>query len=122
MARNWADSLMNSFSLDAEEYLGIVGLGTGAYIALAMAKVLINTRRRVPAAMWFVNPPTRLPWSQTAENGTFLECPIWHLVHENATYGPGWRYEIATCGPFTHGTFKDIDSLIKIIVEEFGGT
>lgn len=122
IAKNWADQFMNTFSLDSEEHLSIVGLGTGAYIAMAIAKMLVQNRRRVPYALWVVNPPTRLPWSATEEPGVLLDCPIHMLVHENATYGPGWRYEVSTCGPFSTGIYKDMDNLIKLIVEGSGGT
>jgi len=119
ISRMWAGQLMERYGLEEEEQVGIVGLGTGALLAMAIGKYLIKERRHTPAGLWVVNPPTRLPWCTTAQPGGLLDCPVRFLTYENSIYGPGWRYEVSTCGPYSTAIFKDVDSLVKMIVDEF---
>ena len=46
--------------------MALVGLGTGAFIAFAVARELVSKGIR-PLGLWLVNPPLRLPWSCTSE-------------------------------------------------------
>uniref|UniRef100_A0A7S4T1T7 Serine hydrolase domain-containing protein n=1 Tax=Alexandrium monilatum TaxID=311494 RepID=A0A7S4T1T7_9DINO len=119
VSRMWAGQLLEKFSMDEEDQIGIVGLGTGAFVALAIAKYCIKERKHTPAGLWVANAPTRLPWCTTAQPGALLDCPVRFLTYETSTYGPGWRYEVSTCGPFSQATFKDLDALVKLVVDDF---
>jgi len=119
LKQNWADSLLRNLSFSTEDAVGIVGLGTGAFIALAVAKLLIRDRKVFPAGLWVVNPPTRLPWSTTMSPGILGDCNVKTMCYENASYGPTWRYEVLTCGAFSHAIYKDIDQLVSIVIDDF---
>merc|ERR1712183_170620 len=99
---------MSSFSRADGEEVGFVGIGTGAYIALAIARLLVEEKDYVPAGLWLINPTMRLPWASTAMPGVLKTCPVYTLVDENSTYGPAWRYEVSTLGPYTTNIFDDI--------------
>merc|ERR1711972_723326 len=88
----WAGKLLESVILEEEDQVGIVGLGTGCFIALALAKSMISVRRKTPAGVWMVFPPTRLPWACTNQACVLLDAPLWFLTHEHSVCGPGWRY------------------------------
>lgn len=119
LARSWAGDLLAGFSRDDDEEVGIVGIGTGAYLALHMARVMVRERKYVPAGLWVVNPPTRLPWAATTKPGSLVDCPIKMLVHEWSTFGPGWRYEVQTCGPYDVAIYKDMGDMLGQVVEGF---
>ena len=39
------------------------------------------------------------------------------LVDRDSTYGPPWRYEISSSGPFTVNTFVDVDDMVAKVIE-----
>ena len=45
------------------------------------------------------------------------DCPVHILVDRDSTYGPPWRYEVSTCGPFTINTFVDIDEMVAKVMD-----
>merc|ERR1711865_273709 len=80
LVKEWAKELMSSFSRSDGEEVGLVGLGTGAYIAFAIARLLVEEKNYVPAGLWLVNSPLRLPWACTASPGVLKDCPLWTMV------------------------------------------
>ena len=62
--RVWSFVIKDAKAGDAP--LALVGLGTGAFIAFAIARELVSKGIR-PLGLWLVNPPPRLPWSCTSE-------------------------------------------------------
>mmetsp|Transcript_130730 Transcript_130730/g.406507 ORF Transcript_130730/g.406507 Transcript_130730/m.406507 type:complete len:646 (-) Transcript_130730:134-2071(-) len=115
---SWAEAFTDALQAGADQHVGIVGLGTGAFVALAIAKSLIRRRGQVPAGLWVVNPPARLPWSSTKLPGMLSSCPVRMLTNEHSISGPGWRYEVSTCGPFSQDVYKSAEGLVQMVVEE----
>mmetsp|Transcript_65175 Transcript_65175/g.124305 ORF Transcript_65175/g.124305 Transcript_65175/m.124305 type:complete len:303 (-) Transcript_65175:44-952(-) len=105
--------------LAAEDCFGIVGIGTGGYVAKAMAKVLIRERSLMPVGLWLVVPPTIVPFSEASDVGALVNCSVRYLVPETAIAGPPWRLELSTLGPFSHGAFEEPAGAVRMVVEEF---
>mmetsp|Transcript_28787 Transcript_28787/g.65277 ORF Transcript_28787/g.65277 Transcript_28787/m.65277 type:complete len:357 (-) Transcript_28787:103-1173(-) len=120
LVREWAESLVGGLDVQDADHIALVGLGTGSWIALAMAKMLIRKQGRAPAGLWVVNPPTQLPVASTRVPGMLLSCPVRMLVNQWSVVGPGWRYETATCGKFSMDVFKSADQLVRMIIDEYG--
>mmetsp|Transcript_57704 Transcript_57704/g.137285 ORF Transcript_57704/g.137285 Transcript_57704/m.137285 type:complete len:542 (-) Transcript_57704:148-1773(-) len=118
-ARRVADEVMASIAFAAEDAVGILGIGTGAFIALAIAKLLVRERKQVPAGLWVVEAPTSLPVETSLRPGSLVDCPVSAFVHTHATCGPAWRYEVTTCGPFTYATYEDCNDLLKKVMTSF---
>lgn len=119
MARKWADDFLQTFSLDPDDSLAVVGLGTGSFLAYAFVRALIRERRVVPAGLWLIDPPTRLPFETTLNPGVLVDCPVRYFTHSTSVVGAPWRYETATFGPFSVATFKDTDEVVGKVVDEF---
>eukprot|EP00811_Abedinium_folium_P025358 NODE_3614_length_2010_cov_8.795539.p1 GENE.NODE_3614_length_2010_cov_8.795539~~NODE_3614_length_2010_cov_8.795539.p1 ORF type:complete len:588 (+),score=209.67 NODE_3614_length_2010_cov_8.795539:44-1765(+) len=117
MARRWADELMQP--VETHDYrISIVGLGTGAWIALACARLLIQERKVVPDGLWLIDPPTRLPDGSSSQPGYLVDCPMRVLINADSMVGPPWRYEVATCGPFSMAEFKNAPDAVRMVIEE----
>ncbi|CAE7453540.1 unnamed protein product [Symbiodinium pilosum] len=101
---------------DVAESLALVGLGTGAFVAFAIAREMVAKGLK-PAGLWLIDPPLRLPWACSAEPCSLKDCPVHILVDRDSTYGPPWRYEVSTCGPFTINTFVDIDEMVAKVMD-----
>mmetsp|Transcript_93623 Transcript_93623/g.166587 ORF Transcript_93623/g.166587 Transcript_93623/m.166587 type:complete len:609 (-) Transcript_93623:145-1971(-) len=113
LVKAWAKELLASLTRDDD--MALLGLGTGGYIAFALARMLLEDGHE-PAGLWLVNPPLRLPWASCRMPGTLKACPVHLLVDRDSTYGPGWRYEVATCGPFSTATYEDLDDLVQKVI------
>mmetsp|Transcript_60427 Transcript_60427/g.129575 ORF Transcript_60427/g.129575 Transcript_60427/m.129575 type:complete len:543 (+) Transcript_60427:40-1668(+) len=116
-AKLMVESLMGKIGFEEDDQIHIVGLATGSWLALAVAKLLFDERRQKPAALWLVNAPTRLPWSVTEKPCGVLDTPIHYLTNETSTVGPPWRYEVMTSGPFEQLTYASAEDLVSLIVK-----
>ena len=110
-----AKQLLESIKLNEGQPLALVGFGTGAFIAFAMARELVASGVK-PLGLWLVNPPLRLPWSFTMEPCSLRECPIQVLVDQDSTYGPAWRYEVATSGSFSTAVYVDLSDMASKVL------
>ena len=55
----------------------------GAFIALAVAKIIVREKRRVPAAFFVVEPPSLLPSSSVTSPGNLVDCPVYSFLHKD---------------------------------------
>lgn len=112
-AKQYASKLLEAHR---QEGLALVGLGTGAFLAYVMAQELISAKLQ-PHGLWLVNPPLQLPWC-LVEQGCLGELPVHVLVDRQSTYGPPWRYEIATRGTFDIELYDDVqDMAAKVLTK-----
>lgn len=114
--RSWAKGIIADIAKADGEEIALVGLGTGAFIALGIARQFVVEHRYVPAGLFIVNPPLRLPWATVATPAVLEDCPMHTLVDENASSGPAWRYEICTRGPYKTSIYDDIDEMVQYVV------
>eukprot|EP00930_Biecheleria_cincta_P071999 TRINITY_DN59440_c0_g1_i1.p1 TRINITY_DN59440_c0_g1~~TRINITY_DN59440_c0_g1_i1.p1 ORF type:complete len:558 (-),score=78.79 TRINITY_DN59440_c0_g1_i1:6-1637(-) len=119
LAVSWADELMRSCSIEKGESVGLVGLGTGAFIALAIGKMLVKDRKIVPSGLWLVDPPCALPADSTLEPGALVDCPVKVLFHSTSLMGPPWRWEVSTFGPFSVDTFTKPSEAPAKVLDDF---
>ncbi|CAE8584966.1 unnamed protein product [Polarella glacialis] len=119
LVRTWADELMQGITFEDEDAVGIVGLGTGCFIAFAIARMLVKDRKVVPAGLWVVDAPTSLPTETTLRPAALIDCPVRYLVHSSSQVGPPWCWEVSTCGPFSMSTFESSRVVAKLVVDEF---
>uniref|UniRef100_A0A7S4QAF6 Serine hydrolase domain-containing protein n=1 Tax=Alexandrium monilatum TaxID=311494 RepID=A0A7S4QAF6_9DINO len=118
-ANSVARHLLNNIKLDARDRIGVVGLGTGAFIAFTLAKIVVTEERAPLIGLWLVDPPTRLPSATTKQQGRLATCPVSVLIHESSIVGPAWCYETATRGPYVHSTFSRLDEMVRTVVDSF---
>jgi len=102
-----------------EDFLGIVGVGSGAIVALMIARALVVEQRFVPGGFWAVCPPTVLPRDLLDKPGMLVDCPVTYMVHELSRVGPPWRWELMTLGPFQQQLYKDKGDLAKLVMDGF---
>merc|ERR1712107_201213 len=117
-ARKCANELMKEFTLESDERVAVVGIGTGAFIALAICKLLVREFKTVPAKLWVIEPPNVLPYATTMQCGALVDCPIEYMMNEHSVRGEPWRYEVSTLGPFTCFCFDAIDQAVSKVVQD----
>ena len=119
--RALATKLLESIKVSGGPGPALVGFASGAFIAFAMARELVATGVK-PLGLWLVNPPLRLPWSMTATPCCLKDCPVQVLVDQDSTYGPPWRYEVATFGPFSTAVYVDLNDMASKVVSALRGS
>jgi len=119
VAMSIAKRLVESSGKKDGEELALGGIGTGAFIAWSMAITMAENGSYVPAALYLINPPLRLPWACTSMPCILKDCSVHVLVDENSTYGPAWRYEISTMGPYACSIFDDLAEAAGYVVHTF---
>lgn len=115
---NIAGILLDQIPTKRDDVIGIVGFGTGAHIAFAMAKQMLNTRNICPVRLWVVSPPTVWPLQDVPQMGHLVTTPIRYLTCPQSVAGPPWRHETSTFGQFSHSHFESKDQMLKIIVDD----
>jgi len=117
-ARRVADELLEQLALGVDDVVGIVGLGTGAHVAFALAEAMMKRRRLLPVRLFTVCPPTVWPFEDAPTLGALVNTPIRYLTCPQSVAGPPWRLETATCGAFSHSHFEDKSTMLKLVMEE----
>jgi len=118
-SRKWADHLMKDFIVEPDDYVGVVGIGTGAFIALAICKMLVREHKTVPAGFWVVEGPNMIPYASTMVPGALVDCPVDYFVNSYSLRGTPWRYDVSTFGPFSVITYTDIQEVVNTIITNF---
>merc|ERR1719329_494390 len=119
-ARRWARSLLRDFVPPGpDERVAVVGFGTGAFLAHAVALHLVEQLQVVPVGLWAVDPPTVWPYSVTASPGVLADCAVKVLNHKLSVAGPPWRWEVSTCGPFSMDMHKDLDDACRRVISDY---
>jgi len=112
------DELMESLEIAPGDNVAIIGLGTGAHVAFAMAYFLVEKRSLMPARLHTVCPPTVWPSQDAPPQGALVTTPIRYLTCPQSVAGPPWRLETSTFGDFKHLHFEDKASLIALVRED----
>eukprot|EP00747_Dinoflagellata_sp_TGD_P017370 gnl/TRDRNA2_/TRDRNA2_125786_c0_seq1.p1 gnl/TRDRNA2_/TRDRNA2_125786_c0~~gnl/TRDRNA2_/TRDRNA2_125786_c0_seq1.p1 ORF type:complete len:552 (-),score=118.33 gnl/TRDRNA2_/TRDRNA2_125786_c0_seq1:134-1789(-) len=119
IAKKIAEGFMETCAVAPDEQVGIVGIGSGAFIALMIAREFVTSRKVVPAGLWVISPPTAMP--QDALHGcpgALVDCPVRYLCHEKSRVGPPWRWEVQTLGPFSQTLFANRKDPVTMVVDE----
>ncbi|CAE7613401.1 unnamed protein product [Symbiodinium natans] len=114
-AREWARAALGASR--EEEALCLVGCCTGAFLAFAIARALIEDFNVTPAALFLVNPTPRFPWCSTALPAVLRDCAVHVLVDGTATYGPPWRYEVSTKGSFSVKRYTNVQDMAEQVLQ-----
>jgi len=118
---NIARSLLDQIPTKRDDLVAVVGFGAGAHIALAMTKLMQDTRQLLPVRLWVVCPPTVWPLQDVPQMGHLCTTPVRYLTNPSSVAGPPWRYETSTFGQFSHSHFTTKDEMLKIIVDDVKG-
>jgi pimeloyl-ACP methyl ester carboxylesterase len=113
-----AEELLETISVTREDTVAIVGFGTGAHVAFALAEAVMRIKSVVPIRLITVCPPTVWPLEDIPAAGALVNTPIRYLTCPESVAGPPWRLETSTYGPVSHSYFSDKESLLKLIVDE----
>ncbi|CAE7321431.1 unnamed protein product, partial [Symbiodinium pilosum] len=100
------EQLQESLSILPADNVALVGLGTGAHVALALAYSLVEKRGIIPARLYAVCPPTVWPVADAPPAGALVTTPIRYLTCPESVAGPPWRLETSTFGDFRHQHFE----------------
>ncbi|CAJ1371661.1 unnamed protein product [Effrenium voratum] len=113
-----AQQLAAQMSEPCEEGCALVGFGAGAFLAFAMVRELVSQKRK-PQSLCLVNPPLQVPWSMV-EPCCLEDVSVHVLMDRDSTYGPPWRYEVATKGNFTTELYEDLPDMAAKVLAKLG--
>jgi len=116
--RRTAEELLDTIACNREEHVCIVGLGTGAHVAFAMAEAMIKTKNMMAVRLFTICPPTVWPCEEAPALGALVTTPIRYLTCPESVAGPPWRLETSTFGAFSHSFIQDKAAMLKLVMEE----
>jgi len=114
----FAEELLETVGVSHFETVCVVGLGTGAHIALNVTEAMLRMRNLYPARLFTVCAPTVWPSEGVPPMGLLATVPVRYLTSPTSVAGPPWRYETSTFGHFSHGHFETKEQMLKLIVDE----
>merc|ERR1712192_8277 len=118
MGRFLAEELLEKIVISRDDAVAIVGVGTGAHVAYALAEAIMKIKSFVPLRLFTVCPPTVWPIEDVPPMGALVNTPVRYLTCPESVAGPPWRLETATLGPFSQSHFDSKETLLKLIADE----
>ena len=119
--RRLASQLLDALPVSRVDHLGLVGVGTGAMVAFALAEEMIRARQIQPLGLWTACMPTAWPTEGAPPMGALVTTPVRYLAAPCEVKAPPWRLETSTFGPFSHGAFESKEEMLKVVAKEFSG-
>mmetsp|Transcript_65814 Transcript_65814/g.140804 ORF Transcript_65814/g.140804 Transcript_65814/m.140804 type:complete len:549 (-) Transcript_65814:16-1662(-) len=104
--------------------VAIVGIGTGSYIARAVAEAIIRERGVIPLGLFLVAPPTITPRMEakpddpTPDFASLVNSSVRIFTVPAAINSNPWRWEIATLGPFSQSVHSSDSDLLASLISE----
>mmetsp|Transcript_93858 Transcript_93858/g.162476 ORF Transcript_93858/g.162476 Transcript_93858/m.162476 type:complete len:594 (+) Transcript_93858:73-1854(+) len=113
-----AEDLLEELAVSPMDSVGVIGIGTGAYIAMQLTEAIMRIRFTTPNRLFLVAPPTVLPLDGFPGMGWLADVPVRHLTAAVDTSGPHWMAQVATLGHFSQSLFTSKEELLKMLGTE----